>query len=92
MIRWRIIVLEKSFFYQEILHKGREEGRLQERLSSIELALDVKFGMEGLKLMDSISPISDLELLRTIHKYVLTVNNLDQLREVIQNIHVSELH
>ncbi|MBD2694695.1 hypothetical protein [Anabaena catenula] len=85
-------MLEKSFFYQEILHKGREEGRLQERLSSIELALDVKFGMEGLKLMDSISPISDLELLRTIHKYVLTVNNLDQLREVIQNIHVSELH
>jgi predicted transposase YdaD len=85
-------VLEKSFFYQEILHKGREEGRLQERLSSIELALDVKFGMEGLKLMDSISPISDLELLRTIQKYVLTVNNLDQLRELIQNIHASELH
>ncbi|WP_071188634.1 hypothetical protein [Trichormus sp. NMC-1] len=85
-------MLEKSFFYQEILHKGREEGRLQERLSSIELALDVKFGMEGLKLMDAISPISDLERLRTIQKYVLTVNNLAQLREFIQNIHASELH
>ncbi|WP_256376213.1 hypothetical protein [Dolichospermum sp. UHCC 0259] len=32
-------MLEKSFFYQEILHKGREEGRIQERLLSIELVL-----------------------------------------------------
>ncbi|MBD2566957.1 hypothetical protein [Anabaena lutea] len=85
-------MLEKSFFYQEILLKGREEGRVQERLLSIELALDVKFGMEGLELISEISPICDLEILRTIHKYVLTVNNLDQLRELIQNTHASELH
>ncbi|WP_016950980.1 hypothetical protein [Anabaena sp. PCC 7108] len=85
-------MLEKSFFYQEILHKGREEGRLQERLASIELALDVKFGIEGLELISEISQSSDLELLRTIHKYVLTVNNLDELRELIQNIHTIEIH
>ena len=43
-------MLEKSFFYQEILHKGREKGRVEERLSGIELALDVKFGSAGLKV------------------------------------------
>lgn len=85
-------MLEKSFFYQEILHKGREEGRLQERLLSIELALDVKFGSEGLQLMSTISEISDLAVLRTIHKYSLTVNTLDELGELLQNIHTLEIH
>ncbi len=85
-------MLEKSCFYQEILHKGREEGRLQERLSSIELALEVKFGIAGLELISEISQISNLELLMTIYKYVLTVNTFDELRELIQNIHNSELH
>ncbi|MTJ06913.1 hypothetical protein [Anabaena sp. UHCC 0253] len=83
-------MLEKSFFYQEILHKGREEGRLQERLSAIELSLDVKFGREGLELISEISQISDLERLKIIHKDILTVHSLDQLREIIQNIHISE--
>jgi predicted transposase YdaD len=82
-------VLEKSFFYQEILQKGREEGRLEERLSGIELALDVKFGIDGLELMSEILPISDLELLRTIQKSILIVNTLDELQEIIQNIQTS---
>jgi predicted transposase YdaD len=85
-------MLEKSFFYQEILHKGREEGRLQERLLSIELALDIKFGMEGLKLMSTISEISEIEILRTIAKYVLTLNTLEEIREIIGNIPTSELN
>ncbi|MDP5018532.1 hypothetical protein FJR11_22545 [Anabaena sp. UHCC 0187] len=83
-------MLEKSFFYQEILHKGREEGRLQERLLSIELAVDIKFGKEGLELISEISEIPNLQLLRTIYKGVLTVNTLDELRKLIQNIHASE--
>ncbi|MGM3305190.1 hypothetical protein ACSQ6I_04245 [Anabaena sp. WFMT] len=82
-------MLEKSFFYQEILHKGIEEGRLKERLSGIELALDVKFGAEGLELMPEISQISNLELLRTIQKGVLTINSLEELQEIVQSIQTS---
>lgn len=85
-------MLEKSFFYQEILHKGREEGLLHERLLSIELALDIKFGTEGLELISEISQISNLALLRTINKYVLTVNTVDELRELVHNIRNSELN
>ncbi|MFM2061754.1 MAG: hypothetical protein RLZZ507_1424 [Cyanobacteriota bacterium] len=81
-------MLEKSFFYQEIMHKGREEGRLKERLSGIELALDVKFGAEGLELMPEIAQISDLEILRTIQKGVLTVNTLEEFQEIIQSIQI----
>nr|WP_254449524.1 hypothetical protein [Anabaena sp. UHCC 0253] len=63
---------------------------MQERLSAIELSLDVKFGREGLELISEISQISDLERLKIIHKDILTVHSLDQLREIIQNIHISE--
>ncbi|WP_413175549.1 hypothetical protein [Anabaena azotica] len=83
-------MLEKSFFYQEILHKGIEEGRLKERLSGIELALDVKFGAEGLELIPEISQISDLELLKNIQKGVLTVNTLDELQKLMQNINSTQ--
>ncbi|MEA5551268.1 hypothetical protein VB713_09825 [Anabaena cylindrica UHCC 0172] len=82
-------MLEKSFFYQEILHKGIEEGRLKERLSGIELALDIKFGAEAVELMPEISQFSDLELLRTIQKGVLTVNTLKELQEILQSIQKS---
>ena len=70
----------------------REEGRVEERLSGIELALDVKFGSEGLQLMSTISETSDLVILRTIYKYVLTANTFDQLRELIQNVYASEIY
>nr|WP_199306813.1 hypothetical protein [Anabaena sphaerica] len=68
------------------MHKGREEGRLKERLSGIELALDVKFGAEGLALMPEILQFSDLDILRTIQKGILIVNTLDELQEIIQSI------
>ena len=74
------------------MHKGREEGWVEERLSGIELALDVKFGSEGLQLMSTISEISDLAMLRTIYKYILTANTFDQLRGRIQNIYAAEIH
>ncbi|MBD2384513.1 hypothetical protein [Cylindrospermum sp. FACHB-282] len=80
------MVLEKSFFYQEILQKGREEGRQLERLSSIELSLEVKFGSEGLQLMPKISEISNLEQLKEIQRGILTANTLDELLELIQKI------
>lgn len=80
-------MLEKSFFYQEILQKGREEGQRLERLSSIELCLEVKFGSEGLQLMSKIFEISDLEQLKEIQRGTLTANSLDELLELIQIVY-----
>jgi predicted transposase YdaD len=82
-------VLEKSFFYQEILQKGREEGRLQERLSGIALGLEVKFGAEGLQLMPQISQITDLEQLKIIQRGVLTVKTLNELVALIQTVPIA---
>ena len=82
-------MLEKSFFYQEILQKGREEGRLQERLSGIALGLEVKFGAEGLQLMPQISQITDLEQLKIIQRGVLTVKTLNELVALIQTVPIA---
>ena len=82
IMRWDMTVLRESPWYQEILQRGKRE----ERLSNIELSLEVKFGNEGLKLMPKISQISDLETLKTIQRSILTVASLQELRLVMENL------
>jgi predicted transposase YdaD len=81
IMRWDMTVLRESPWYEEILQRGKRE----ERLSNIELSLEVKFGNEGLKLMPKISQISDLETLKTIQRSILTVASLQELRLVMEN-------
>jgi predicted transposase YdaD len=75
IMRWDMAVLRESPWYQQILR--------EERLSSIEMGLELKFGNEGLQLMPQISQISDLERLKAIQRGILTVNTLDELRQLI---------
>ncbi|MBD1905530.1 hypothetical protein NDI37_14180 [Funiculus sociatus GB2-A5] len=77
-------VLQESPWYQEILQQGEQNGIRQERLASIELGLEVKFGTEGLQLMPEISQISDLELLKAIQRGVMMVNTIDELQQIYQ--------
>jgi predicted transposase YdaD len=85
-------ILRESPWYQQIKEEGkqegiitgRQEGRQQEILSSIELALEISFGNQGLNLMSLISQITDLEKLKIIQRGVLTTKNLDELSEIIQ--------
>jgi hypothetical protein len=46
----------------------------------------VKFGNEGLKFMPKISEISDLETLKTIQRSILTVESLEGLRLIMENL------
>ena len=82
IMRWDMTVLRESPWYEEILQRGKRE----ERLSSIELCLEVKFGNEGLKFMPKISEISDLETLKTIQRSILTVASLEELKHILQNL------
>jgi len=77
-------VLQESPWYQEILQQGKQKGIRQERLASIELGLEIKFGTEGLQLMPEISQISDLELLKAIQRGVMSVNTIDELQQIYQ--------
>jgi hypothetical protein len=60
-----------------------QQGMQQGLLSGIELALELKFGAEGLQLMPEISNIQDVERLKAIAQAIKTVNSLDELRSRI---------
>jgi predicted transposase YdaD len=75
-------VLRESPWYQEILQRGKRE----ERLSNIESYLKVKFGDEGLQLMPKISQTSDFEQLGKIYLSIIAVENLEELRLVVENL------
>lgn len=87
-------VLRESPWYQEILKQGEKQGeekreqkgKREERISSIELSLEVKFGNEGLKFMPKISEISDFETLKIIQRSILTVESLEELRLIMENL------
>lgn len=93
IMRWDMAVLRESPWYEEILkqgekqgeEKGEQKGKREERISSIELSLEVKFGNEGLKFMPKISEISDLETLKTIQRSILTVESLEELKLILKN-------
>jgi predicted transposase YdaD len=88
-------VLRESPWYQQILRegeaigetkgeaRGEARGRREEKLSSIEMLLEVKFGSQGLQLMPQISPITDLERLAAIQQAIKTANTMDELRQII---------
>ncbi|MDF5715027.1 MAG: Rpn family recombination-promoting nuclease/putative transposase [Rhizonema sp. NSF051] len=91
IMRWDMTVLRESPWYQEILQEGetRGEQRGEERgerrgiISSIEMTLEMKFGSDGLQLMSQISPISDLETLKTILRNAIAANTVEELQQVI---------
>ena len=87
IMRWDMAVLEQSPWYQQILQQGEQRGillgRRQEILSGIEVALEIKFGNDGLQLLPNISQILDLERLKAIQGSLKRVSTLDELRQII---------
>ncbi|MEG4803101.1 Uma2 family endonuclease [Microcoleus sp. ARI1-B5] len=51
-------------------------------IQTIELGLRLKFGEEGLVLVDEISAISDVAVLEAIASDMLAANNLDEIRQI----------
>ncbi|MDM9585942.1 Rpn family recombination-promoting nuclease/putative transposase [Nostoc sp. GT001] len=91
ILRWDMALLEQSPWYQEIFSKGEERGeargelrgRKEELYSGIELALEIKFGNQGLELMPIISEITDLQKLKTIQQAIKTVNTANELQQIV---------
>ncbi|MCL1471988.1 Uma2 family endonuclease [Argonema antarcticum] len=54
----------------------------QALLQGIQLGLQLKFGSQGLEILSEISAIDDLNLLQTITASLLTVDRLEDLRQI----------
>jgi len=93
IMRWDMAVLEQSPWYQQILQEGERRGEIRGEqrgeirgiLSSIEVALKIKFANDGLQLLPTISQILDLERLKAIQIALITGTTLDELRKLISN-------
>ncbi|BDU51340.1 Rpn family recombination-promoting nuclease/putative transposase [Haliovirga abyssi] len=76
------------------LYKGREEGKKEGRtegkkegmIEGIELALDIKFGKSGLKLMKNITQIENIEKLEKVKNAIRKEDKLENIEKLIKNI------
>ncbi|MBF0345426.1 MAG: hypothetical protein HQL06_14510 [Nitrospirae bacterium] len=74
-----IFDIEKDIRFKQGLEKGLEQGLLE----GIELALDIKFGGQGLALMEKIKDIDDLVSLKLIKEHIRTSASISELVDLI---------
>ena len=63
--------------------KGRAEGIQEEIQEGIELALELKFGADGLALMPLVRQANKPELLRTVRQTLRTAETLEPIRTLL---------
>jgi hypothetical protein len=77
---------EKQMPYVTSIERmAKQEGVREGLLSGIEVALEIKFGNEGLKLLPEITQIEDIEVLRTTFKSLKQVQTPDELLLIYQS-------
>jgi predicted transposase YdaD len=65
------------------LERGRAEGIQEEIQEGIELALELKFGADGLALMPLVRQVKKLDLLRSIRQTLRTAETLEPIRTLL---------
>ena len=68
------------------LAESYEKGVKKGKLEGIEASLEIKFGTNGLTLMDDVRKISDLEKLTRFQQRIKQAQNVEELREELQNL------
>ena len=66
------------------MQQGIQQGIRQGILDAIELGLEIKFGVEGLRELPEIRKIKDMDVLHTIREAIKTVKTIDELRSIYQ--------
>ncbi len=73
---------------QELLQQGEQRGEQrglrQGLLDGIELALDLRFGMEGMRLFPEIVKIEDVGVLKVVHEGIRRAETAEELRRLYQ--------
>lgn len=81
---WKVV---QQFEQEKYMPYEKQHVTLEKRraakwglLKGIELALDLKFGSEGQRLMPEIGQIDDVEILEAILRSIKTATTLDDVR------------
>ncbi|WP_373528138.1 hypothetical protein [Nostoc sp.] len=71
---------KKMPYITSVERRGMRGGLLQ----GIEIALELKFGSQGLTIFPEIIQIQNIEILRAILTSIKTVNSLEEFRQIYQ--------
>lgn len=69
---------------QQGIQQGIQQGMQQGLLDYIELGLELKFGIEGLREFPRIRKITDIDVLHAIRNGIKTATSLEELRKIYQ--------
>ncbi|MDJ0773922.1 MAG: hypothetical protein QNJ49_10940 [Mastigocoleus sp. MO_167.B18] len=61
---------------------GIEKGIRKGLIEGIPIALEIKFGAEGLEILPEISQIKDVDVLRAVLNGIKIKNTLEELRKI----------
>jgi len=64
--------------------EGMLEGKLEGMLKGIEMVVDSKFGIEGLRLLPEIRKVKDMDILETIRAALGSAKTVEELRSIYQ--------
>ncbi len=73
----------ESPVYEFIKEEGRKEGRKEGLYDAISLGLELKFGVEGVALMDKVQKIDSMEKLEIIKEAVKFANSAKEIEKLI---------
>lgn len=68
------------------MKQGESQGLRQGLLEGIEFALELRFGLDGLRLMPEIARIEDIVVLRVIREGIRQVEKPDELRRFYRSL------
>jgi hypothetical protein len=69
---------------EEGFEKGREKGEIIGLQKGIEIALELKFGSEGLTLLPLIQSVQQIDVLRSVQEAIRTAESLDEIRQLVK--------
>lgn len=69
---------------QQGLQQGEQRGLRQGLLDGIELALELRFGLDGLRLLPEIAKIEDVDVLKAVHEGLRRAETPEALRRLYQ--------
>ena len=64
--------------------RGERRGLRQGLLDGIELALELRFGLDGLRLLPEIAKIEDVDVLKAVHEGLRRAETPEALRRLYQ--------
>jgi len=81
----QILQEEKPIWIQKGVQQGMQQGMLQKAQDDVIEILDVRFGNISKVLKKKIKDISNLEILKLLHKEAITVESVDGFKKLLTN-------